>query len=280
MIRMRIDLQSLSTVTSSIPQQQSLFRNDVLTSLARHHDSLAQVMEERLEQKLGQLFQERLDNVTDLIRLQSTQFQGNQNSQLPPTYLESVPLRLRRPSAHKKTKTKSHNSPPSKAATPSTTGVFVRVAQYLSVCRPACPCACHTEAKSTTPTFINRVVGRLFVGYAGVPLLSPKCNSKECEKAQSPHITVEYWFPLGFCWSKILQFQLGYNPNFGPQFSLKTLRQVPDSAQCVQYAIAGNIDGLKNLFSRGLASPWDVSRTRGYTMVRVSTTRLEIIIGP
>lgn len=32
----------------------------------------------------------------------------------------------------------------------------------------------------------------------------------------------------------------------------------------------GNIEGLKDLFGRGLASPWDVSSTRGYTLSRVS----------
>ena len=32
----------------------------------------------------------------------------------------------------------------------------------------------------------------------------------------------------------------------------------------------GNIEGLKNLFRRGQALPWDVSSTRGYTQSRVS----------
>ena len=56
----------------------------------------------------------------------------------------------------------------------------------------------------------------------------------------------------------------------GPQVSLKSLRRVPDSAQCVHYAMNGNTEGLKDLFNRGLASPWDVSSTRGYTLSRVS----------
>ncbi|KAL8647736.1 MAG: hypothetical protein Q9226_006311 [Calogaya cf. arnoldii] len=46
------------------------------------------------------------------------------------------------------------------------------------------------------------------------------------------------------------------------------LRRVPDSAPCVKFALDGNIDGLKDLFKRGLASPKDVSSTRGYSILR------------
>ncbi len=53
--------------------------------------------------------------------------------------------------------------------------------------------------------------------------------------------------------------------------SLSTLRRVPDSAQSVNFALNGNIEGLKDLFIRGLASPRDVSTTRGYSVLRVSS---------
>ncbi|KAA6408740.1 MAG: hypothetical protein FRX48_07083 [Lasallia pustulata] len=108
----------------------------------------------------------------------------------------------------------------------------------------------------------------LFVGYAGMPLLTLKCDSDACEKAQTPHISLEYWFPMGFVWSQIVRLQLGFLPNVGPQASLSTLRRVPDSAQCVNFALAGNIQGLKELFKNGMASPQDVSSTRGYSLLR------------
>lgn len=84
-----------------------------------------------------------------------------------------------------------------------------------------------------------------------------------------PFVSPEYWFPLGLCWSKIIQLQLSYQPSFGPQLNLSTLRRVPDTAPCVEFALHGNIDGLKSLFTRGEASPWDVSVTRGYTLALV-----------
>jgi hypothetical protein len=120
---------------------------------------------------------------------------------------------------------------------------------------------------------MDRLIGQLFVGYAGLPLLSPKCDNDICGKTQSAYVSVEYWFPLGFCWSQIIRFQVGYRPHLGPQLCMSTLRRVPDSASCVNFALEGNMEGLKSLFKRGLASPRDVSSTRGYSVLRVRPNR-------
>ncbi|KAI1201511.1 ankyrin repeat-containing domain protein [Nemania serpens] len=132
-----------------------------------------------------------------------------------------------------------------------------------------CRCVCHSVGRVNTPGgFFNRVVGQLFLGYSGLSGLSPSCNIPSCEAARKPEVTAEYWFPMGLFWSIIVQFNLSYQVNVGPQFELKTLRRVPDSATCVNYAVRGNIEGLKGLFKRGLASPRDVSDTRGYSLLR------------
>ncbi|KAL8726875.1 MAG: hypothetical protein Q9166_006427 [cf. Caloplaca sp. 2 TL-2023] len=147
-------------------------------------------------------------------------------------------------------------------------GVAINVRQYASACPTICICSCHTQSKLPAPAFINRVLGQLFVGTAGIPILSTTCDYNACNSSQAPRVSVEYWFPLGVFWSKILQLQMSYHASMGPQVSLRSLRRVPDSAQCVHYAMHGNIEGLKDLFRRGLASPWDVSSTRGYTLSR------------
>lgn len=59
-----------------------------------------------------------------------------------------------------------------------------------------------------------------------------------------------------------------YQPHIRTQFELSTLRRVSDSGQCVNFALNGNNDGLKDLFKRGLASPRDVSTIRGYSVLR------------
>lgn len=149
-------------------------------------------------------------------------------------------------------------------------GVRVRLNQYRSNCHSGCRCICHVSQKAATPGFMDRVLGQLFVGYSGLPILSSKCDKENCSKSQNAQVSVEYWFPLGFCWSQIVRLQLGYQASIGPQMSLSTLRRVPDSAPCVTFALNGDIEGLKELFARGLASPRDVSTTRGYSILRVS----------
>jgi hypothetical protein len=258
MMRIRVELQALSTVTAQIPQEQNSIRDDVLTSLAKHHDSLTQAFEQRINQAVEQ----RISEVGDMMKVQSEQFQTNQNNQIGPLYRGPPPSYRRRKSSSTSTSSKKS---PARAE-----GVGVRVSQYTSTCRPGCICACHAHRRSNTPSFVDRVLGQMFVGYAGLPVISPKCDGPACEKSQVPTVNVEYWFPLGFCWSQIVKLQLGYRPSVGPQFNLTTFRRVPDTAQCVDFALNGNIEGLKGLFKRGLASPWDVSSTRGYTMVRVS----------
>jgi hypothetical protein len=180
------------------------------------------------------------------------------------------PLIRRPPKTRRPVRAQNSKSPQGKNTTPKTEGVAIQVAQYASACQPTCVCSCHARVKAPAPAFINRVLGQLFVGAAGVPLLSQKCDSQACKSSKAPRVSVEYWFPLGVFWSQIVRLQVGYHASMGPQFSLKSLRRVPDSAQCVHYAINGNIEGLKDLFNRGLASPWDVSSTRGYTLSRVS----------
>jgi hypothetical protein len=227
-------------------------------------------MVEVIEQKMGQVIEERMEGVTGLIMEHSTQLQTAQNTRLPPY---SAPHRRRPP---KGTKSRKANGIPNNLTSPRAEGVSVRVAQFASVCRSGCLCECHSQTKAATPNILTQMLGKLFIQYAGVPLMSPKCSLAGCQTAQVPMATVEYWFPLGFCWSQIIHIQAGYRPGVGPQFNLRTLRQVPDSAQCVTYAMEGNIEGLKDLFKRGMASPLDVSSTRGYTMLRVSSSHYQI----
>lgn len=66
-----------------------------------------------------------------------------------------------------------------------------------------------------------------------------------------------------------VQFQ-----DIGPQLQLAPPRRVSDRAQSIAFAMAGNIDGLKSLFSSGLASPRDESHTRCYSLLRVSLSSL------
>lgn len=268
-MRIRFDLQSITTNTSQISEVQDDLRCEYREAFAHQEKVIVgsgQQLYDRIDQRIGQ--------VEDLIRSQAERMYKNQKDQLgysyeaPPAYTESQLQQLgdsANLTSSNKVLTKFNGQ---NAANRDTVGV--KVTQRISNCGQGCRCACHKEEKTATPTIMNRLFGQLFVGYSGMPLLSPKCDSTACWKAQVPNISLEYWFPRGFFWSQIFSLKVAYQPNIGPQMALSTLRQVPDSSPCVDFAVSGNIDGLKELFRSGVASPKDVSITRGYSLMRVS----------
>ncbi|KAF2238519.1 ankyrin [Viridothelium virens] len=242
MARVRLDLENLSAVDSPSSEDLHNLRQEVL-----QNNALARQMDSRIDEMMG------------LLKSQSDRLQEDYTTQLGLHY--GSPTYRRR----KSTRNNIEEGP---QPIPKPEGVSVRLSQYSSVCRPGCPCLCHTYRMSSTPTIADRLLGQLFVGYAGLPVVSRRCNLEACRKAQTPRVNVEYWFPLGFFWSQIVRVQMGVSRSFGPQFQLKTLRRVPDSAPCVNFALEGNVAALKDLFARGLASPQDVSSTRGYSLLR------------
>ncbi|KAM0517681.1 hypothetical protein ACHAPE_004654 [Trichoderma viride] len=123
------------------------------------------------------------------------------------------------------------------------------------------------QKNSASPAFLISLLGRFFVGYAGMPAMNPKCDNKECQGSRSGKMSLEYWFPASV-WSRILRMEVSFHHRAGPSLQLDMLRIVPDNSQCINFAVDGNIDGLKFLFNRGLASPRDVSSTRGYSLLR------------
>ena len=147
--------------------------------------------------------------------------------------------------------------------------VGVQVRRYYTTCSSYCSCVCHRQRWANTPDFMHRALGQLFVDYAGIPLIRPTCNDKKCTRRSSPYLDLEYWFPTGLFWSQIFRVHYNYESSSGPQFQLTSLRRIPRDAPAMAFAISGNIDGLKDLFGRGLASPRDVDDSRGYSLLRV-----------
>lgn len=137
-------------------------------------------------------------------------------------------------------------------------------------CRKWCPCACHTKQKLkvTMPGVMKSLLGKMFVGYSGVPVLNKPCDFRGCKDKQNLSATIEYWFPWWLV-SMNLKLQLKYTQMAEPRLQLATTRRVPDSSQSINFAMKGDIEGLKFLFSQGLASPRDASDSRGYSLIRV-----------
>ncbi|KAM5440430.1 hypothetical protein McanCB21832_000538 [Microsporum canis] len=235
MIDMRLQLEAISVLTRESSQENLALQGQIISSLT-HVD-------------------ERVARVEELLRSQAQKVKEEQFTQVGPLYNVATNrgTSLSRNAVMPRDRQLEGYSGP---ATP-----------YRLRCTPGCVCVCHTQLKRASPGLFNRLFGQLFVRYSGIPYLSPSCDVDTCTKSRASKMCMEYWFPMGFN-SIILRMQTGYQANTGLLFQLQTLRSVPDDAQCVKFALDGNIEGLKYLFANGLASPRDVSPTRGYTLLR------------
>ncbi|EPS39909.1 hypothetical protein H072_6396 [Dactylellina haptotyla CBS 200.50] len=227
-----IELRQIHLMTSS--WQRS---SEHLTQNLGHHQS---ALISLLDQQFGSMM-DRFESLSQEVR---SKLQNDGKGNMPPPYSSSA----------------------GDEATDEAVSVLV---SPRSPCRNYCPCSCHAKKKGkiAAPGFVENLVGKLFVGYTGLPFLSKKCDFRGCKDQQTPSATVEYWFPLWFV-SKNMRIDLKYLPNLGPQLQLSTVRRVSDDSQSIAFAMKGNIDGLRYLFSQGLASPRDVSNSRGYTLMR------------
>ena len=250
-IRMQVDAFTSNAVI--VTQLQQDLREHVLDIVTQHQGDMSLSLD-----RVNSTVDQRLERIEELVRAQEARFYDSQENRLGPNYGVAAQHQRRRSRARK-----GDPQLPFRAD-----AVGVRLTRYATACRTGCPCLCHKENRSATPAFLDRVFGQLFLGFSGVPGLSQKCNDASCERSQTAHVNLEYWFPLGVFWSQIVRLHAGYQHNVGPQFQMTLMRRIPDNAQAVEFALAGDTDGLKHLFSRGLASTRDVSSTRGYTLLR------------
>ena len=258
MTRIRLHIGGISSMTSQFAHDQASAKEYFIETLSHEQEGPEESMSEVTSQ-----VDQRIGRDEELLKAQSEHYQDSLSTQLV-SYHKVPPPHLRQTSS--RGSNKGDGSPP----IPRAEGIDLRVTQDITTCARGCPCACHKRSKSSSPVILERIIGQMFVDYAGLPIFSKKSNITVCTKGQSPYVRMEYWFPLGFIWSQIVHLQMAYLQNAGPQMQLNFLRRIPDSAACIDFAFLGNIDGLKDLFSRGLASPRDVSSTRGYSVLRVS----------
>jgi len=182
----RLDLQNLTTITSSFTTSvaggQDRLRDDLLTSLSVLPAFTSAMVEDRVEGVLQKHIAQIETTTTELLT--------DQNAKLDP-------LIRRPPKVRRQVQSQNSKSRQRKNSTPKTEGVAINVSQYASACPTTCVCSCHIQAKAPAPNFVGRVLGQLFVGLAGVPFLSAKCDYQMCKSFRAPRMSVEYWFPLG-----------------------------------------------------------------------------------
>ena len=158
---------------------------------------------------------------------------------------------------------------------PSLTSAVLIRARPLS-CTVRCGCACHKPWRWISPHLLSNILGRLFMGYSGFPISTfQKCSEARCPARRNLQIYVDYVFPSWLLSSNFALSLMAVPHNISVSLNFKKV--VPAGAEIFRLIILEDIEGLKSLFSKGLASP-NVINPGEMTPLHVSRS-FHILIG-
>ena len=119
-----------------------------------------------------------------------------------------------------------------------------------------CECNCHRRHRFQSPRVFERALGQIFLGYTGLPIISPRCNLSNCDHTATPTLWVDYYFPAWFLNWKIY-LEVRKRKNCGPEQTLRISRVVPSTCQLIRSAMQGDTTRVKSILENGLGSPFD-----------------------
>jgi hypothetical protein len=121
------------------------------------------------------------------------------------------------------------------------------------------PLAIRQDSSSTQQ--VSKLLGRLSVGYTGVPLVTRKCTAGQCRVGATYAVQLSYNPPL---WFLPVSVMVAIHSSFGlPTVGLSFAQILPHSSPIFAFAESGNAEGIKQLFAKKLASPFDISAQTG-----------------
>lgn len=139
-------------------------------------------------------------------------------------------------------------------------------------CVAPCGCLCHYSQTYATPPLLKRFIGTLFLGYAGSPIFSAKCNVETCQNPIQRSVDIVYCFPLWFC-QRALSISASSSFSFGTTIRIHVRRRIlwgGGQDTLLKFAMVGNVDGAKSLIGNGKALLTDTDPNHGRTALHVS----------
>ena len=129
-----------------------------------------------------------------------------------------------------------------------------------------CSCICHKNHHYRSPSLLNKLIGSLFVGYTGLPILTTKCDSSTCvNQTRSPRsIRASYTFPTWFV-TKTLDLAIESSITSGPSFGLSLRNRVnlDSGMNIISGACNGDIPMIIKLLEQHKASLTDIYARAG-----------------
>ncbi|RMJ18629.1 hypothetical protein CDV36_001718 [Fusarium kuroshium] len=142
---------------------------------------------------------------------------------------------------------------------------FIALGMMKSGCQSSCQCRCHLPRSSHfwgLPRGLHAVIGSIFIGYTSNPVVSSKCDLKECSKARSIRLRLAYKFPLWFLnytvhmlveTSTTRPFTLGL-------VSYRRIGYVSSDENILFQIRSGNLTGVRRILQNNRAALLDVDR--------------------
>ena len=128
--------------------------------------------------------------------------------------------------------------------------------QNSYLCAIRCKCKCHRRSSFSLPWLAKTIVGDLRLEYEHV---RPACTSSTCRRARKDYLSLKltYHFPA-YLLHRYIAMSIAYSPGNGPKVSLRAPRIMDWTHPLWTYSKNGDLRAVQALFSRGLASPFDV----------------------
>ena len=136
-------------------------------------------------------------------------------------------------------------------------------------CDVWCKCKCHTYVRTSTSDKLQSVMGELFIGYAGLPALTPACTENNCQRSSEGFLQINYYFPWWF-FAKILHIGLAFQQDSAiPRMSIHVLN-VRDTYEDIFISARFNdVDSVEYQLTMGRASVFDVTSDSGHSPLHV-----------
>lgn len=116
--------------------------------------------------------------------------------------------------------------------------------------------------------------GKLFVGYAGIPIAAPPCDSQHCLQRIST-VTIIYAFPIWFVARVVF---LSFSGDLVPTASLKVVSYLTKSTHddVIKLVELNNIEGIQKLLTERRISPEPVTASYSIFNYCLSAGKMEV----
>ena len=120
-------------------------------------------------------------------------------------------------------------------------------------CDRFCLCQCHQVTNLATPNHLGKILGRLFIGYIGLPLLSHRrCNVVTCRNERSQtRVRVTYLFPFWFALRQVALTITKASSTFMWTLNFPVITQ--SSCPMIVHTSLGSIEDVQGLLATDAA---------------------------